>query len=52
MAKPAVKQNPETGAVAVKAGKDSWGIMHPQHGGHWGTDDEVAEWDDLVVKGS
>lgn len=48
-AAPEIRQNidPETdgfGAVAVKAGEDRWGIMHPLHGGHWGTDAEVAAW--------
>lgn len=32
------------GAVAVRAGDDRWGVMHPQHGGHWATDQEVADW--------
>lgn len=33
------------GAAAVQnsdAGK--WGVMHPVNGGHWATDDEVADW--------
>ena len=35
------------GAVAVAgdgtmAGK--WGVMHPANGGHWSTDEEVADW--------
>lgn len=43
----AVKQNTKTGAVAVQAGADRWGVMHPEHGGHWANDDEVADWTDL-----
>lgn len=32
------------GSVAVKAGKNRWGVMNPTNGGHWATDDEVKEW--------
>ena len=42
-----VRQNPETSAVAVKAAPNRWGVMHPEHGGHWATDDEVQNWADL-----
>jgi hypothetical protein len=28
--------NPQFGATAVNAG-NRWGVMHPQHGGHWAT---------------
>jgi hypothetical protein len=46
---PQARQNrdpdsPLFGAVAVKAGENRWGIMHPANGGHWGTDDEVEDW--------
>lgn len=33
------------GAVAVQAGENRWGVMHPAHGGHWATDAEVADWE-------
>lgn len=45
---PAVKQNSETGASAVAAGANRWGVMHPVHGGHWADDAEVADWPVLV----
>ncbi|WRQ08608.1 hypothetical protein JDBV13_01760 [Mycobacterium phage mckenna] len=32
------------GAVAVRAGVNRWGVMHPQHGGHWAGDVEVNGW--------
>jgi hypothetical protein len=32
------------GAVAVRASENRWGVMHPQHGGHWATDVEVHDW--------
>lgn len=32
------------GSVAVKAGDNRWGVMSPDNGGHWATDDEVKEW--------
>lgn len=32
------------GAVAVEAGDNRWGVMHPTNGGHWATDAEVADW--------
>lgn len=32
------------GAVAVQAGENRWGVMHPANGGHWATDAEVAQW--------
>jgi hypothetical protein len=46
---PEVRQNVDPksdqfGAVAVKAGKNRWGVMSPVHGGHWATDDEVDGW--------
>lgn len=46
---PEVKQctNKEShlyGAVAVRAGENRWGVMHPDTGGHWATDAEVADW--------
>lgn len=38
-------QDPQFGAVAVKApGENRWGVMNPNNGGHWATDDEVATW--------
>lgn len=43
----AVKQDPETGAVAVQAGDNRWGVMNPANGGHWATDDEIKDWTDL-----
>lgn len=46
----AVKQNLETGAVAVQAADDRWGVMHPLHGGHWATAEEVVDWTDMVEK--
>ena len=39
-------QDPEHwlyGASAVQ-GAGTWGVMHPQNGGHWADDDEVADW--------
>jgi hypothetical protein len=43
--------NPETGEVATKRVKNVWGVMHPQNGGYWtASDDEVADWPQLVVK--
>lgn len=46
---PEVKQCTDTtshlfGAVAVHAGENRWGVMHPAHGGHWATDTEVSDW--------
>ncbi|MCX2710793.1 hypothetical protein [Mycolicibacterium sp. J2] len=41
------QQDPDAdhfGAVAVAAGPDRWGVMSPQHGGHWATDAEVKDW--------
>lgn len=35
------------GAAAVKAGANRWGVMHPDNGGHWSTDDEVKDWTKL-----
>jgi hypothetical protein len=32
------------GAVAVAAGPDRWGVMHPANGGHWAVDAEVQDW--------
>lgn len=32
------------GAVAVAAGTDRWGVMHPENGGHWAKDAEVEAW--------
>lgn len=51
---PTIKQctDPEShmfGAVAVQAGEGRWGVMHPQHGGHWAVDFEVADWPGLPV---
>jgi hypothetical protein len=45
---PEVRQNldpdsPHYGAVAVR-GDNGWGVMHPKHGGHWGTDADVDGW--------
>ncbi|MDH6199174.1 hypothetical protein M2272_005842 [Mycobacterium frederiksbergense] len=37
------------GAVAVQAADDRWGVMHPANGGHWATDNEVADWSDLAA---
>jgi hypothetical protein len=31
------------GASAVQ-GDDTWGVMHPINGGHWATDEDVADW--------
>jgi hypothetical protein len=49
---PEVRQNrlPEHwlfGSVAVKADENRWGVMNPANGGHWATDDEVADWTPL-----
>lgn len=44
--------SPYLGAVAVKRGANAWGVMHPQHGGHWADDNEVADWQPMVHKGS
>lgn len=46
---PEVKQCTDTdshlfGAVAVKAGDNRWGVMHPSNGGHWATDVDVSDW--------
>lgn len=46
---PDVRQNQivddaQFGAVAVRAGDDRWGVMHPANGGHWATDAEVESW--------
>ncbi|QRY43192.1 hypothetical protein JVX93_21850 [Mycolicibacterium boenickei] len=38
------------GAVAVRAGEDRWGVMHPANGGHWATDAEVADWPELAAQ--
>jgi hypothetical protein len=40
-------QDPEYhlfGAVAVSAGVNRWGVMHPLNGGHWADDEEVKNW--------
>lgn len=44
---PDYRANPDTGAVAVKAGKNRWGVMHPTNGGHWADDAEVKDWTEL-----
>lgn len=36
------------GSVAVAAGRNRWGVMSPDNGGHWADDDEVKDW--KVVK--
>lgn len=38
------KDNPLFGSVAVKAGENRWGVMNPAAGGHWATDEQVADW--------
>ncbi|MCV7308825.1 hypothetical protein [Mycobacteroides immunogenum] len=38
------------GAVAIKAGENRWGVMHPANGGHWATDGEVDGW--AAVRGA
>lgn len=40
-------EDAQFGSVAVKAGKDRWGVMNPNNGGHWATDDEVKDWKKL-----
>jgi hypothetical protein len=32
------------GASAVFSSSNRWGVMHPVNGGHWATDEEVADW--------
>jgi hypothetical protein len=42
-------EDSQYGAVAVKSnlpGLD-WGVMNPANGGHWATDEEVADWTKL-----
>ncbi len=51
---PAAKQCTDTeshafGAVAVQAGENRWGVMHPANGGHWATDAEVTGWHELAA---
>lgn len=43
----AVKQNPETKTVAVHRDGGTWGVMHPDHGGHWASTAELADWVDV-----
>lgn len=38
------------GAVAVAGGENRWGVMHPDNGGHWADDAEVADWAEMVTK--
>ena len=52
MERPAVKQctdeeNPQFGSVAVQQGPDRWGVMHPEHGGHWANTAEVQNWTEV-----
>ena len=36
--------HPLCGAVAVNAGENRWGVMHPANGGYWANDVEVYDW--------
>jgi hypothetical protein len=52
MALPEVRQcqdeeNFMYGSAAVAAGENRWGVMNPNNGGHWATDDEVKDWKTL-----
>lgn len=53
---PAVKQDPRTGAVALKLPAGSslgdWGVMTQDRGGDFRSDREVADWIDLINPGA
>jgi hypothetical protein len=46
----AIKQNPDTLAVAVKTAPNvtagDWFVFNPVHGGHYSDTAEVADWPD------
>lgn len=52
-----VKYNPETKAVAVKTvfpdlpdfADRQWGVMTVAHGGHYASNESVADWADMIV---
>jgi hypothetical protein len=49
----AVKQDSESLAVAVKVQDGlpgEWAVMIVDHGGHYATADEVADWPDITSK--
>ena len=44
--------NAKSQAVAVRSANpadapNAWAVMHPQHGGHWASSGEVADWPDV-----
>lgn len=53
----AVKQDPVSLAVAVRCnhpdpfghGDMEWGVMTLENGGHYATDEQVADWTDLTT---
>lgn len=50
----AVKHDPTTKAVAVRTlgaqdGPLAWGVMTVDHGGHYATDTDVADWLDVPI---
>jgi hypothetical protein len=36
--------HPAYPAVAVNAGTNRWGVMHPANGGYWALDTDVSDW--------
>lgn len=49
-----VRVSPDGNAVAIRgnAPVDSdtaWGVMHSQHGGHWASTAELADWIPLTT---
>jgi hypothetical protein len=49
-----VKQDPESLAVAVRTDipdeDKAWGVMTTDRGGHYATDEDVADWQDLSAR--
>lgn len=44
----AVKQDPESKAIAVYTNRDNWGVMTLDNGGHYASDADVESWPDLA----
>lgn len=48
------RASPDGKAVAVRSDSadpeayNAWGVMHCQHGGHWASTSEVADWPVLI----